>query len=67
MKKIMLFLTIVIFCTSVYSSQGEFAEYRHLTLAEIENVDYQVVLRNENDDIILVIIEGEVFYVDNEW
>lgn len=63
MKKIMLVLTFVIFCTSVFSSQVDFTQYRQITISELHNINYKVVLRNENNEPILIIVDGEVLYI----
>ena len=64
MKRIMLILTIIIFCSAVFSSQVDFSQYRQIYVYELEGIDYQVVLRDENNEPILVIIDGEIFYVE---
>ncbi len=64
MKRMMLILTIIIFCSAVFSSQVDFSQYRQIYVYELEGIDYQVVLRDENNEPILVIIDGEILYVE---
>lgn len=64
MKRMMLILTIFIFCSVVFSSQVDFSQYRQIYVYELEGIDYQVVLRDENNEPILVIIDGEILYVE---
>lgn len=63
MKKFLLFIICLIFWVSIFSSQVDFTKYRQINLLELESVDYQVIYENENDEIIIRIIDGEVFYV----
>lgn len=47
MKRILLFITTVIFCMNIYSSQVEFKEYRSIAFSEITKVNYQVILKTD--------------------
>lgn len=64
MKRMMLILTIVSFYSGVFSSQVDFSQYRQIYFYELEGMDYQVVLRDENNEPILVIIDGEILYIE---
>lgn len=44
MKKIMLILTFVIFCTAMFSSQVDFTQYQQINNYQLENMDYQNVI-----------------------
>lgn len=64
MKRILLLITGFIFCMNIYSSQVEFKEYRTISLSELNNVDYQVILRSDTDGVILIMIDGEILYIN---